>query len=135
VQLRKLPENNGLRRHLTQLYRRGLAAACFSGIEAPFGDAQGESAHHLLPILLPQGVERETFMDCMRQSRVQTSIHYPPVHCFSYYRERYPGVSLPVTERLAAREVTLPLYPMMTAEDVEYVLAAAAQALARARTR
>jgi dTDP-4-amino-4,6-dideoxygalactose transaminase len=133
VQLRKLPGNNARRRTLTDRYRRGLADARFDGIEVPFASAQGESAHHILPVLLPQGVERHTFMDSMRKSGVQTSVHYPPIHQFSYYRERYPGVSLPITEAVAAREVTLPLYPSMRDEEVDAVLAAAAVALAAAR--
>jgi dTDP-4-amino-4,6-dideoxygalactose transaminase len=135
VQLRKLPGNNARRRTLTDRYRTGLADAGFDGIEAPFASAQGESAHHILPVLLPQGAERHTFMDSMRESGVQTSVHYPPIHQFSYYREHNPGVSLPITEAVAAREVTLPLYPTMRDEEVDAVLAAAAVALAAARAK
>jgi dTDP-4-amino-4,6-dideoxygalactose transaminase len=69
----------------------------------------------------------------MRESGVQTSIHYPPIHKFSYYQQHYPGISLPITEAIAAREVTLPLYPGMRDEDVDYVLTAASGALAAAR--
>jgi dTDP-4-amino-4,6-dideoxygalactose transaminase len=134
VQLRKLPGNNARRRTLTDRYRRGLADTRFDGIEVPFASALGESAYHILPVLLPQGAERHTFMDSMRKSGVQTSVHYPPIHQFSYYRERYPGVSLPITEAVAAREVTLPLYPTMRDEDVDHVLSAAAEALAIAPT-
>jgi len=69
------------------------------------------------------------FIDAMRVEKVQTSIHYPPVHMFRYYRERYPGVSLPITERVASREVTLPLYPTMDNEAVELVINTVLQAL------
>jgi dTDP-4-amino-4,6-dideoxygalactose transaminase len=134
VQLRKLPGNNARRRTLTNRYRRDFADARFDGIEVPFAGAQGESADHILPVLLPQGAERRAFMDSMRESGIQTSIHYPPIHQFSYYRERYPAVSLPITEEVAAREVTLPLYPTMRDEDVDAVLTAAATALPVART-
>jgi dTDP-4-amino-4,6-dideoxygalactose transaminase len=134
VQLRKLPENNARRKTLTDRYRKGLVDARLDGIEVPFANALGESAHHILPVLLPQGAERQKFMDSMRKSGVQTSIHYPPIHHFSYYRQRYPDVSLPITEQVASREVTLPLYPAMMDEDVDHVLEAAAAALAIART-
>ncbi len=133
AQLGKLPKNNARRRVLTDRYWRGLAGASFDGIELPFGKASGESSHHILPILLPERADRQVFMDSMRESGIQTSIHYPPIHQFSYYRERYPGVSVPITERLAAREVTLPLYPTMSDEQVDMVLTAAATALAIAR--
>lgn len=73
-------------------------------------------------------------MDAMRSSGVQTSIHYPPIHQFTYYKDRYPGISLPETEAYASREVTLPLYPTMSRADVDYVLGAVKEALnARAK--
>lgn len=68
-------------------------------------------------------------MDRMREEGVQTSIHYPPVHQFSYYQSRYSGVVLPVTEAVAAREVTLPLYPAMTEENIGTVLASVRKSL------
>ncbi|NDK16879.1 MAG: DegT/DnrJ/EryC1/StrS aminotransferase, partial [Armatimonadetes bacterium] len=55
---------------------------------------------------------------------IQTSIHYPPIHQFSFYREhvlREP-VHLPLTESVAQRELTLPLFPTMTEEQVERVV-------------
>lgn len=134
VQLGKLAVNNARRRNLTERYRTGLQDTCFARIEVPFGDARGEPAYHIFPILLPEGVERQAFMDSMRKRGVQTSIHYPPTHQFSYYRQRYPGICLPITEAIASREVTLPLYPMMGNDDVDCVLAAAAESLANART-
>jgi len=133
VQLGKLGQGNARRRALTGRYWRRLAGAAFGGIELPFVRAQGESSNHILPVLLPEDASRQVFMDAMREAGIQTSIHYPPVHQFSYYRGRYPGLSLPVTERLAAREVTLPLYPTMSDEQVDMVLTAAAIALAIAR--
>jgi dTDP-4-amino-4,6-dideoxygalactose transaminase len=135
VQLRKLSASSARRKGLTDRYRRALAdgGARFAGIEMPFANAPGESAHHILPVLLPEGAGRQTFISSMRESGVQTSIHYPPIHEFSYYRKRYPGVSLPITEAIAAREVTLPLYPTMRDEDVDAVVTAAAAALAAAR--
>ena len=58
-------------------------------------------AHHIFPILLPDGVDRDAFMDAMRKAGVQTSIHYPPVHRFTYYLQRGPAFSLPITEAVA----------------------------------
>jgi dTDP-4-amino-4,6-dideoxygalactose transaminase len=58
----------------------------------------------------------------MRAAGVQTSIHYPPVHLFQVYREKYPGLTLPVTEHVAHREITLPLFSTMTSEQIEWVI-------------
>jgi UDP-4-amino-4-deoxy-L-arabinose-oxoglutarate aminotransferase len=51
------------------------------------------------------------------------------VHRFEYYRQRYPRVSLPLTEATASRQVTLPLYPSMTDEQVDLVIQAVMDAL------
>lgn len=126
VQLEKLPLNNNRRRAITENYKRMLA---YTPIDIPFQNHQGVSAHHIFPILLPQDFDRKSFIDSMRSSRVQTSIHYPPIHNFQYYKSRYPSTSLPTTEAIAEREVTLPLYPDMTEEMVEIVVSAVKDAL------
>jgi dTDP-4-amino-4,6-dideoxygalactose transaminase len=51
------------------------------------------------------------------------------VHQFSYYREQAPGVRLPITEDVAGREVTLPLYPTMSDEQIDIVIASVLVAL------
>jgi len=121
AQLRKLKKNNARRRDLTEQYRTMLSAKGFGGVEVPFSESQGQPSFHLFPIMLPENIDRRTFMDAMRNDGVQTSIHYPPIHHFDYYRHRYPDVSLPLTEKIASREVTLPLYPGMSDDDVEYI--------------
>ena len=54
-------------------------------------------------------------MQQLRALGIQTSIHYPPVHLFSLYREKfgYEKGMLPKTEEASRREITLPLHPGM----------------------
>jgi dTDP-4-amino-4,6-dideoxygalactose transaminase len=126
VQLSKLYQNNARRKALTMRYREALDG---TPVEIPFTESEGEPAYHIFPILLPEGANRDKFIESMREARVQTSIHYPPIHQFSYYRRHYPAVSLPQTESIALREVTLPLYPSMSDSDVEYVVEALKKAI------
>jgi len=126
AQLDKLAANNARRKAWTERYRQALAG---TGLELPFQNARGESACHLMPILLPPGVDRKSFIDALRAERIQTSIHYPPTHTFTYYRSLYGAISLPRTEDIASREVTLPLYPTMGAELVDLVAQEAVRAL------
>jgi dTDP-4-amino-4,6-dideoxygalactose transaminase len=125
-QLRKLEKNNERRAVLTEKYWQALDGL---GLEFPFRGATGNPSYYILPILLPEGTDRHCFMDQMKAEGIQTSIHYPAIHQFSYYRERFPGVSLPMTEMAAGREVTLPLYPTMGEEKVKVVVAAVENAL------
>lgn len=130
VQLRKLVRNNARRKAITERYRAAVLDLSDSGIALPFLESLGLSSYHIFPLLLPEGLDRQRFMESMRQRGVQTSIHYPPIHRFTYYHQRYGGLSLPLTENIAAREVTLPLYPTMRDEEVEWVLSSMAEVLA-----
>jgi len=126
VQLERLAGWNERRRHLTGLYRSQLAR--IQGARVPF-DGWAKTAAHILPILLPEAVNRGSVMDEMRKRGVQTSVHYPPAHLFSYHSKMFPGVSLPLTERFCARELTLPLYPGLADDDVGYVVSALEESL------
>jgi dTDP-4-amino-4,6-dideoxygalactose transaminase len=119
VQLGKLVANNARREWVTEKYWEGLESV---GVGLPFRDSVGSPAYHIFPILLPEGVDRFQFINQMRAAGIQTSVHYPPVHQFRTYRERFPNLRLPLTEQAASREVTLPLYPAMTVEQVDYVI-------------
>ena len=128
AQLDKLAANNARRGEITCRYWDGLQD---SGLGLPFRHAPGKASFHIFPVLLPEGLERKAFIDALRQEGIQTSIHYPPVHLFSYYRARSLEHDLPRTEALAARQVTLPLYPGMNDEQVDVVVQAVCQALSR----
>jgi dTDP-4-amino-4,6-dideoxygalactose transaminase len=125
VQLDKLLENNERRKTITQTYWNALEG---KGYTLPFKDSPGEPAYHIFPILLPDRMDRKDFIDYLRAEGIQTSIHYPPIHRFQYHRSRFGEVVLPVTEYVADREVTLPLYPTMDPGKVECVISAALQA-------
>ena len=131
VQLKKLGNNNQLRRDKTALYHELLQELC-PAVGIPFRDHPGISACHLLPILLPVGTLREACMEQMKSRGIQTSIHYPPIHQFSAYRELFTQTSsdLKRTESVAVREVTLPLYPALSTTDVELVVHALRDSLA-----
>ena len=130
VQLGKLPNYNQRRQHLTALYRE-LLTELAPEVQMPFGEERGTSCYHILPVLLPSGTDRIHFMEGLKSHGVQTSIHYPPVHQFQIYHDDWQkrGASLPVTEEAAARQVTLPLYPTMRDEQVEWVAQAIKETL------
>jgi dTDP-4-amino-4,6-dideoxygalactose transaminase len=117
AQLKKLDRNNQKRRRLTEDYRREIEQS-LPEVILPFKDPRGVSACHLLPVVLPRGADRSGIMEKMKQMGVQTSIHYPPIHLFAYYRQNLASGPLEVTEDAASRELTLPLYPGMSSEDV-----------------
>ncbi len=118
-QLKKLAANNALRKAWTERYWQSFA---HSNLGLPFRGLDGIPSYHIFPLLLPAGVDRGEFMAALRAEGIQSSIHYPPIHCFSYYQSRYGKISLPKTEAVSESEVTLPLYPGMSAAQVDLVI-------------
>ena len=127
VQLKRLPEWNDIRRRLSLCYRQLIADHCPS-VRVPFADPW-PSAHHLMPVVLPTAISRQAVIDGLRQRGVQTTVHYPPVHRLTFYKDQFPDSHLPRTEEFARRELTLPLHPRMTPETVELVVNSLAAAL------
>jgi dTDP-4-amino-4,6-dideoxygalactose transaminase len=121
VQLSKLEKNNQRRREIAEKYVELLKDT--EHISIPFSNYEGKPSFHIFPILLSEGINRYDFIQELRESGIQTSIHYPPIHLFTYYRERfgYKEGILPKTEYVGKHEVTLPLHPLMTDTDVEYI--------------
>ncbi len=117
AQLRKLNDFNARRRALVECYRDSLRELT-PDVSVPFDAHPGITAAHIMPVILPQGVNRREFMERMKAAGIQTSIHYPPIHHFSAYSQQYAQLELPNTDSIAAREVTLPLYPKLSEEDV-----------------
>ena len=122
IQLKKLDRNNGKRKRLVETYVNGLKK--IEEISIPFSEATGHPSYHLFPILLAASSDRKEVMEGLRRFRIQTSVHYPPVHLFSLYRSKfgYKNGDLPKTERVSRRELTLPLHPMMKEEDVKEIV-------------
>ena len=129
VQLSKLKGYNARRRELTQLYWE-LLQELAPDVIIPFENHSGISSCHIMPIVLPQNADRLHFMEKMKEKAIQTSIHYPPIHRFSAFKDSFDRpLSLAVTDDVANREVTLPLYPTLTNEQVKSVVLAVQKAL------
>ena len=121
VQLKKLPANNKRREELVSYYRSRFADV--DGITIPFKNYRGTSTFHIFPILVNSKIDRTKFMAFLKQRGIQTSIHYPPVHLFSYHKKYFrDGDQLSVTAQLAKREVTLPLYPGLQFRGIDYII-------------
>jgi dTDP-4-amino-4,6-dideoxygalactose transaminase len=131
-QLKKVGGFNQRRGELTRLYRE-LLSELAPGMHVPFTRERGTSCYHIMPVLLPEGTDRFQFMEGMKAEGVQTSIHYPPIHRFKNYagQTQFLKVDLGMTENVGRREVTLPLYPAMKDGDVEIVVNAIQNQIAK----
>jgi len=121
LQLKKLSQANKKRKILTNIYVSNLEKA--EGLSIPFKDYPRNSSYHLFPILLNKKTNRKKFMELLKKEGIQSSIHYPPIHKFSFYRRNLKGnqTKLPLTEYVGAHELTLPLHPLLEKENVVFV--------------
>jgi dTDP-4-amino-4,6-dideoxygalactose transaminase len=118
VKLKRLDDWNAARQKLAQRYRLGLEG--LSGVVVP---AEAPDRTHVYHLYVIQHPDRDGLAAFLRQRGVATGLHYPiPVHRQPCYESLgvAPG-SLPVTESLAPRILTLPMFPEMTTEQVDYV--------------
>jgi perosamine synthetase len=69
-------------------------------------------------------VGRGDVFRALRAEGIGVNVHYLPVHRHSFYRARFPDVSMPVAEAAYERLLTLPLFAGMTTADVDDVVAA-----------
>jgi dTDP-4-amino-4,6-dideoxygalactose transaminase len=121
VQLSGLESSNRRRAERVAWYRELLCGDPRWAL--PFLDHPGTSAHHIFPIILDESIDRAQVMEGLRAGGIQSSIHYPPIHQFSFYRNLgLPAANLDISEALGRRLLTLPLFPDMTRDQTECVV-------------
>ena len=83
------------------------------------------NAYHLFPILVGDG-QRDALHDYLDQNGVGTVCHYPIAphkqECYAKEGWNTPQLRLPITERLADEELSLPIGPAITLEEVAEVV-------------
>ena len=133
AQLAKLAHNNARRARIAAQYRAAFAG--MAGLSVPFATPTpgSQPAYHIFPVILDTDVDRNAFMASLRDRGIQSSIHYPPIHQFTAFQGRAGDVHLPLTEAAGRREVTLPLFPTQTAEQVRQVVDAVTEVLEAGR--
>ncbi|MBI3779308.1 MAG: DegT/DnrJ/EryC1/StrS aminotransferase family protein [Gammaproteobacteria bacterium] len=91
--------------------------------------------HLYTPLINPAaaGMDRDAFMQGMKERNIGTGLHYRAVHLYPYYRERYgfkPG-DFPNAESIGERIVSLPLFPGLSDADQNRAVAAMADLFKR----
>lgn len=123
-QLAKLDAFVARRRAIAAAYGQALSD---SALTLPAERTGRQSSWHLYPVR-SQG--RNELFDRLRQSGIGVQVHYIPVHCQPYYRRLGFGPGqFPNAEAHGAEELSLPIFPAMTDEQVGQVIDAVRAAL------
>lgn len=119
-QLKKLEIGNEHRRRAATHYKNALSK--IDKIKIPFGNYSFIANYHIFPILLDESIDRHSLMVFLREKGIQTSIHYPSIHKFGYYRTIMGDQILPNTDFVARHELTLPMYASITDAQIDYIV-------------
>jgi dTDP-4-amino-4,6-dideoxygalactose transaminase len=82
------------------------------------------SNDHIFHLLYPDARRRDEALALLRRRGITASFHYVPLHSSPYGRSLGPPTDLPVTDRVAATLLRLPLHPLLEEADVDRVIAA-----------
>lgn len=132
VKLRYLDEDVARRQEVVAYYYAHLANPL---IELPMRLPDENNVYHLFPIIVTNsspsgdcgaGSLRDALHDYLAEKGIGTVIHYPITphkqECYAKEAWNVPQLSLPITEMLADAELSLPISPCMTQEQVEWVV-------------
>ncbi len=120
VQMRRLDEVVGARRRLAERYTALLAGD--DRIEIPYEPADRRHTYQSYCIRLHTTRPRPEIMNALAARGIATRRGVMAIHLEPYYRERYPSLSLPVTEAATAETLLLPLYAGMTEAEQDEVV-------------
>lgn len=118
VKLKYLVEDNAHRKEVAHYYYEHINNPLIS---LPDLLPDEQNAYHLFPILVSGG-KRDALHDYLDENGVGTVIHYPIApHKQECYKE-WNGMSLPITEKIADEELSLPIGPAISIEEVAQIV-------------
>ena len=118
IKLKKLEDWNRSRRENAAYYNELLSE--IPGVTIPVEVDFAVSVYHLYVILVKNRSELQKFLN---EKGIATGLHYPmPLHLQKAYNYLgYSKEAFPVTEAVADRLLSLPMYPQLSKEQIEYV--------------
>ena len=123
VKLKYLDEDNSHRKEVAHYYYEQINNQLIS---LPDLLPDEQNAYHLFPIIVKGKENRDRLHDYLEQNGIGTVCHYPIAphkqECYAKEIWNTPQLILPITERLADEELSLPIGPAITEEQVKFVV-------------
>lgn len=118
VKLDHLEEWNEERKTIAQKFNKGIKNPLF--VLPKVGDRDGH-VFHIYPLLCK---DRQNLIEYLESRGIATNVHYPtPIPKQGAYKEMNVDMAgYPVTERICAEEVSIPLYPGLKQEEIDYII-------------
>ncbi len=124
-QLKKLDKFVERRREIVKKYQEAFGA--MPEIILIKEEAFALTAWHIYPVqfdLIKLKIGRKEIFERLGEKGIRCQVHYVPVHYMPFYQKTfgYKKGDFPITEQYYERAITLPLFPKLTNEEVEYVI-------------
>ena len=124
AKLKRIDQYNAARRHAAHLYSRQLADL---PLTPPYEDGIGRHVYHQYTLLCDR---RDEVMAALQAQQISCAVYYPvPLHQQTVFKEECAGLSLPVTESVAARCFSLPICSNLSDDTVEQITSVIRQTL------
>jgi dTDP-4-amino-4,6-dideoxygalactose transaminase len=124
AQMEKAEYFRARRQHCADYYFRELTDIKDIDLPVCIGSME-DHAWHLFPIIIKPGakVSRDKFIQLMNTYKIGTSVHYKPLHRMTYYKEKYDlnPEDYPNTEKIWKGTVSLPVYPDLSEEELNFI--------------
>ncbi len=118
AKLKRIEQYNQARRHAAHLYSELMADL---PLTTPFEDGLGVHVYHQYTLLCDR---RDEVLKALQDQQIGCAIYYPvPLHQQNVFKQECAGVSLPVTESVAARCMSLPICSHLADEQVKEIAA------------
>lgn len=122
AQLEQLDDIQGKRKHIWNMYDKGLRGKADSRIIIPELPDYATNNAHMYYLLCPSLDYRTKLMNYLKENGVQTTFHYLPLHSSTYYHDKHDGRVLANCDRYGDTLVRLPLFYELTDEEVNQVI-------------
>lgn len=117
AKLKRIDRYNAARRHAAHLYSELMADL---PLTVPYEDGVGVHVYHQYTVLCDR---RDEVMQALQEQQIGCAVYYPvPLHQQNVFKEEYPGLSLPVTESVAARCFSLPICSNLSDDTVKHIV-------------
>ncbi len=118
AKLKRIDQYNKARRHAAHLYSELLAGL---SLTTPYEDGVGEHVYHQYTLLCDR---RDEVMHALQDKKIACAIYYPvPLHQQNVFKKDCSGLSLPITESVAANCFSLPICPSLSDETIKEIVA------------
>lgn len=120
-QLQTIGDRLARREQICRQYEQAFAD--LPGVDFPRASTGSVSGRHLFTIWVKQ---RDRFLALLQERGIGVTVNYRAVHLLTYYRERfgYKSGDYPAAEKIGDQTLSLPLFPLMSDEEVDLVIEA-----------